>query len=68
MNNLELLLNYGALGICLGYFITKDYFYYRKTGEQLTNAIHAVTCSVDKLTEIVTQLKEAVNIMKERVK
>lgn len=45
--DVNMLVNYGALGICLGYFIYKD----NKTSKELTTA-------VDGLREVVTVMKE----------
>lgn len=47
--DVTVLMNYGALGICLGYFIYKD----NKTSKELKDA-------VDGLKEMVTVVKEMI--------
>lgn len=48
------LVNYGALGICLAYFIYKD----MKLNKDQTTAINTLNTTVNSLKELVTVVKE----------
>lgn len=52
----NVLVNYGALGICLAYFIYKD----MKTNKETRDTL-------DGLKDVITGLKEVVSVLKEAI-
>lgn len=48
------LVNYGALGVCLAYFIYKD----NKTSKEQKDAVNGLKDAVNGLKEVITVIKE----------
>lgn len=63
----EILINYGAIGGLLGYFVYKDNVHSKKAEESSRRNNENMTKALDQVNDTLLEVKETINIVKELV-